>query len=368
MIFRSPLHNFHLSQGARFKQYGDWEGPSNYTTLEEEYTAIRNNVGLLDISGMTKIKVQGEGAFEFLNKLSPSNLFSLSEGKSIYTAFCRDDGTIIAVYVSILKDENGYWVMTDPIVRSLVWEWLNEHKNDNVELKDLSQEYGCISVIGPKAIEIPKIIIGEDILGLSYLGFEHDKIEEVDCLLWRAGLTGEYEYRIISATNSLEKIWNKIIACGMDYKLTLCGLDVLDIVMLEMKSVNQQDITKNTTLLQLGLHWMINFQKEYFVGKEAMLRELSEGVRCKLIMFVAPPDTQIEKNDGVFIENEKIGNVVRAMYSPTIQKIIGIAFISAQYAWPGLEFEVVQKDSKRCKIKTISAPAFLSKTVLSARG
>jgi len=372
MKIKSPLYNYHLSMGAIFKTYGEWEMPGEYVGSKQEYQAVRERIGLFDISCITMIKITGEDSAEFLEKVCSGNVSAMSEGKILNTLLLNEEGKIIAI-IWLLMDEGCFFIHSDAEKKKVIWEWLNrvseKYPEGKVKLEDLSELFACLSVIGPRAIEIPKRLISEDTIDLPYLGFEHSKIEnEIDCLLCRYGYTGEYEYRFIIPNESFEKVWKKIEEIGKEEGITRCGLDVLDILMLEMKSVNQnRDILEDTTPLQAGLHWMIYFRKEAFIGKEAIFKEKEKGISQKLITITLEDGKSLKEKAQIFLDSEKIGFIIHSGYSPTLNKEIGLAYINREYAWVGLEFEAETTTEERRKLKTVSAPLFITKTVISAR-
>ncbi|PIP41323.1 hypothetical protein COZ71_09785 [Candidatus Desantisbacteria bacterium CG_4_8_14_3_um_filter_40_12] len=143
---------------------------------------------------------------------------------------------------------------------------------------------------------------------------------------------------------------------------------MLDIFMLEMKSVNQnRDILEDTTPLQAGLHWMIYFRKEAFIGKESIFEEKEKGIPRKLITITLEDGQPLKENTQILLDSEKIGFIIHSGYSPTLKKEIGMAYIESEYAWVGLEFEVETTTEKMRKLKTVSAPLFITKTVIVAQ-
>ncbi|MBU0701900.1 aminomethyltransferase family protein [bacterium] len=369
---KNILYNHHIDSETNLKICGEGEMHGESTGSKEEYQAVRERIGLFDLSCITMIKITGENSLEFLEELCTGNVSAMSEGKIINTLLCNEDGKIIAI-IWLLRDEECFFIHSDAEKKKVIWDWLNQHskkyQEGKVKLEDLCESFKCLSVIGTKAIEIPKRLVSEDTIGLPYLGFEHGKIEdEIDCLLCRYGYTGEYEYRFIIPHESLEKAWHKIEETGKEEGIIRCGLGVLDILMLEMKSVNQnRDILEDTTPLQAGLHWMIYFRKEAFVGKEAIFEEKEKGVSSKLITITLEDGKPLKENSQIFLDSEKIGFIIHSGYSPTLKKEIGLAYIESAYAWVGLEFEAETIIDEKRKLKTVSAPLFITKTVIAAQ-
>jgi aminomethyltransferase len=363
------LMEYHILHNAVMKEYGAYKAPAEYQGFQKEYNAVRNTVGLFDFSITSKIRISGERSLDFLEKLLVGNIGAMSEGKVLNTLFSREDGTILAI-IWLLKNESDFIILTDAEKKEAVLKQLRQYINDfeDVELEDISESYSCLSVIGPKAIEIPRSIVGDDIIGLPYLGFEHDDIEGVDCILCRIGYTGEYEYRFLIPSEVSLKLWERIIDIGKEYGLVLCGFDVLDTLMLEMKSINQnKNLLEDVTCLQAGLHWMVYFRKEDFIGKEAIFKEKSQGISRKLLPILFDEGRDITERADIYLGEEKIGFVIHNKYSPTIGKDIGLAYLDERYAWVGLSFEVETTDKQCRNIRTVSAPLFITKTVREAQ-
>ncbi|MHA1675827.1 MAG: aminomethyltransferase family protein [Candidatus Njordarchaeales archaeon] len=365
----NSLMEYHISHRAVIKKYGASKAPAEYTGFQKEYNAVRNTVGLFDFSITSKIRILGRESSYFLDKLLAGNVRMMDEGKVLNTLFCREDGTILAI-IWLLKNERDFIILTDAGKKEAVLKQLNKYINDfeSVELEDISELYSCLSIIGPRAIEIARLIVGDDIVGLPYLGFQHSDIERTDCLLCRIGYTGEYEYKFLIPSEISLKLWEKIINVGKGCGLVLCGLEVLDTLMLEMKSINQnKDLLKDTTCLQAGLHWMVYFKKGSFIGKEAIFKEKSHGVTRKLLSVLFNGGGKIGERAGIYLGEEKVGFVIHNKYSPTMSKDVGLAYLDGRYAWAGLSFKAETIDKQRRNIRTVSAPLFITKTVREAQ-
>ncbi|MCX7957321.1 MAG: hypothetical protein N2643_05490 [Endomicrobia bacterium] len=159
-------------------------------------------------------------------------------------------------------------------------------------------------------------------------------------------------------------LWSMIEGVIRKANIQLCGMEVLDILWLEMKSINfKKDACKNVTLFQLQLQWMIDFNKENFIGKVAIIREKREGIKQKLIFFTFPKEGIIKDNTYILLNNRNIGFVQHTELSLACNIGIGVGYVISEYAWVGLDFEVETLDGKKIGITTKSAPLFLTKSV-----
>lgn len=332
--------------------------------LLDEYKAIRNSAGFIDLSKDTKISISGKGSESFLGRLASGNIESMREGKIVNTLFMRENGAILAI-VWLLKDDDRFLILTDAEKREVLIDWLMMNSSGaNVRIEDRTADLGCIAVAGPKAQVITRTVAGDDIVGLPYLTFEHNSVS--DSLLCRIGYSGEYEYRFLAPHDKLAILADSIIANGSEYGLVRCGAKVLDTLMIEMKSVNQKsDIYDNTTPIQAGLHWMVDFRKDEFVGKEVIEIEKRLPPR-KLLTLAFEDGNGVSKGGSLFIDDIKVGQIVNMAFSPTLNTHIGLAYIEERLAWVGIDMEAETESGGRTRTKTVSSPLFITKTVTEA--
>jgi len=163
----------------------------NQTQLAD-YNLVRNSVGLFDFSSSTKIYISGKESLSLLNGLISGNVEAMNDGKIINSLLMRNDGSLLAI-VWVLKDEEQYIILTDAEKRKTLLEWiLNQAKEFNVQIEDKTDILGSMGVVGPKGQDLLMAVAGDDIIGLPYLGFEHNTL--INCLICRIGYSGEYEY------------------------------------------------------------------------------------------------------------------------------------------------------------------------------
>lgn len=327
----------------------------------EPYDIVRNGVGLFDLSHMTKLYISGDHCCSFLNRLVSGNMDALREGKAMSTLLMRENGNVFCV-VWILKDASAFIILTDAEKRHALLQWLNQYSEGYcVTIEDKTDTLGCVSVIGPQAQEIMRAIAGDDIIGLPYLGFEYNAITQ--CLICRVGYTGEYEYRLLLPREESAPLMNKIMECGLSLNIAHCDPRVIDTLMLEMRSLNQnKDILEDATPIQVGLHWMIDFRKNDFIGKTIIMQE-KKAPRRKLLTLIVQDGAEIINGARLYIDDTAVGFVVNHVFSPTIRKEVGLAYVEERVAWVGINFDVETVSSDRRQATTVSSPLFITKTI-----
>jgi len=329
-----------------------------------EYNMVRSAVGFFDFSLSTKIYISGRESLIFLNRLMGGNVETMHNGKIINSLFMRDDGSLLAT-VWVLKDEAHYIILTDAEKRVVLFEWIMKYAEDyDVQIEDKTEIFGSIVIVGPKGQELLMAIAGDDIIGLPYLGFEHNT--QTNCLICRIGYSGEYEYRLIFPNERYDNLQRQIMEKGGEYGMTHCDKDILDTLMFEMKLVNQnKDILEDTTPIQAGLHWMIDFRKSEFVGRDAVMKEKKSPSK-KLLLLLSEERMDIPDQAKLFIENIACGLIVKKSFSPTLNKDIFLAYIDEKFAWVGINFDIETIHQERGQVRTVSGPLFITKTLNEA--
>jgi aminomethyltransferase len=329
--------------------------------MNSSYHAAREGVGLFDFSRRGIFSVSGEGAVEFLDRLVTGNMKRIRAGGMASTLFLREDGSILAI-VWVLRDENEFIILSHEDRKADLLGWLDGHaEGTGIKVEDRGPAMAYMALIGPRAQDLARFIAGDDIVGLPYLGFEHNEV--CDSLVCRNGYTGEFEYGFLFAADRKDSFERMVMDKGKGHALIKCDVDVLDILMLEMKSINEKyDLREDSSPIEAGFHWAIDFRKKRFIGKERVDRE-KEGVARKLILLAFEDGTVVPTGAKAFIGSEEVGKVVNRNFSPTVGKDIGLAYIDEKVAWVGIEYEVETEDGGRRKAKAVSAPLFLTRTV-----
>jgi glycine cleavage system aminomethyltransferase T len=339
--------------------------------LSDDYESIRNFVGLLNFDNYTKITLEGDNGEEELNKLATGNIEALQDGNSLYTSFCYENGSILAL-AWILRYDETFIIISEPEKREVLFEHISSKIDKNVStIKDKTSEWKCLTLIGPEAQNLTQMLIGDEIIGLPYLGFEKMTVENDDCFVCRIGNTGEYEFRFIHDADILDNLKEKLLDLAQKGAINIreCDTRVLDPVMLEMKSINQlKDITEKTKIVEVGLHWMVDFAKEEFLGKAAIEKLISDEIYMKALLLVFDRSANVKVRADVELPGKgKVGKIQHCEYSFILDRNIAMAFIDSKWAWVGLTYEIQQGNNQPVKAQAMSTPLFETKTTKKSR-
>ena len=280
VLLRTPLHDLMVKAGGRMVPFGGWEMAVQFEGLNIEHQAVRERVGIFDISHMGQFSIVGEGGAGFLNHLLPARISELGIGRMLYSTLCNEEGGCIDDVVVYRLAEVEYLLVVNASRIENDWHWVVGRAVgvQQVQIENLSNQQGMIAVQGPESEAIITALVGPKAAGLGYYGCMRTAIAGVDSVLSRNGYTGEDGFEIICAADQVAALWQSFCNSGV----RPCGLGARDILRLEMGfCLYGHELTEQITPLEAGLAWTMDLQKEVeFVGASA-LREMhaADGYR-----------------------------------------------------------------------------------------
>jgi aminomethyltransferase len=328
----SPIEQAHLALNAKMADFGGWLMPIEYPAsgVIEEYNAVRNQVGLFDVSHLGKISVIGEGATEFLNSQFTNNLNRITNSQAQYTIMCNEVGGVIDYLIVYKNLDSDYFLIPNASNTAAVFEVLSSKAPTGIAIKNLHENYGVFAVQGPKAIEVLKTI-GLD-LTLEYMEFANVKFQNKPIVVCRTGYTGEHGYEIIPTSVDALDIWKALSMAVAGLNGRICGLGARDILRTEMGyPLHGHELTLDISPIQAVAGWAVDLTKEKFTGKQILEDQKRLGTKLKLKAIVAT-DRAIPRKD-MLVKNlagEQIGRVTSGTFSPALKKGIGLALISSE--------------------------------------
>jgi aminomethyltransferase len=342
MLKKTPLFDEEVQLGARFTEFAGWELPLYYSGIIDEHMAVRSSAGIFDISHLGKISINGQGSAEFLQSLVPIDINKISIGRGAYTVFCNEDGRIIDDDILYRFDEREFFVVANASRLRTLLNWFTEHKLPEVEVKDHTDELCLLALQGPGSPELLKRIFNEDSGLYKQYTVRNVVINGNKITVMKSGYTGEEGYEIVADPETAKRAWRLFLDAGVKP----VGIGARDTLRLEMGyPLYGQDLTTETTPLEAGLGWLISFEKGYFIGKEALLKQKEEGVGRKIIGFIL--DHGIARGgERLFTTlGEEIGSVTSGGYSPVLKRGIGMAYVLSSYTQTGMDIKI-QKAGK----------------------
>jgi aminomethyltransferase len=325
----SPLHDRHVALGAKMADFGGWEMPIEYPGggVVREHTAVRERVGIFDVSHLGKASVKGPGAAAYVNSCLTNDLSRIKEGKAQYTLCCDETGGVVDDLIVYLRADDDVFLIPNASNTAEVVRRLKGVAPAGLELENLHDGYGVIAVQGPKSDEVLEA------LGLP-TGHEYMSFVEADwhgkpVIVCRTGYTGERGYELVPMWNDSTALWDALLEAAASYEGLPCGLGARDTLRTEMGyPLHGNDLSLDITPVQARAGWAVGWRKEEFWGKDALTAEKAQGpkrVSWGLLATGRGIPRSHCKVKGV--DGAVLGEVTSGTFSPTLKQGIALALL-----------------------------------------
>ncbi len=329
---RTPLYETHKRLKSRLVPFAGWEMPVQYSGILEESRAVRNAVGLFDISHMGRVHIYGKGALALLQSVTSNNVDALGPGQAQYSLLTNPSGGIIDDIIVYRKDQEDFLVVINASNTDKDLRWIRVHAPDTVTMEDHTEQTSMIAVQGPAAPQIVSQMAGEDLLSVPRFGFRKASLFGQPATLCRTGYTGEDGFEIIVPAAASEAVWNRLMESGG----VPCGLGARDALRIEAGyPLYGHEIDDSTSPVEAGLMWVVKPEKGDFIGKEAILALQERGASRRLMGLVLQERIAPRQGYTLYVEDREVGVVTSGVFSPTIQKGIGMGYIASPHAKAG---------------------------------
>lgn len=356
---RTPLYESHLRLKGKIVEFGGWEMPVQYSGLVEEHNAVRNSVGIFDVSHMGEMEVRGKDAKRFVNHIITNDTNLINNNEIQYAVMCYENGGVVDDLLVYKRDEDSYLLIINAgnIDKDVSWMEKALAEGDfQVELNHISEATGEVALQGPKAEVLLQKQTSFDLSTLKFFNFAEDiDIFGVSCIVSRSGYTGEDGFEIYASAGEIVKVWEGLLEKGEEYQIQPCGLGARDTLRFEANMpLYGHEMTEDISPLEAGFGFCVRLEKEEFIGMEALKIQRDLGLKKKVVGFelvdrgIARAEYEVFNEDG-----ENIGHVTTGYKSPTLGKAIGLAVVGIGYSSIGDEF-MIQIRKKRVRAKVIS--------------
>ncbi|MEP6528086.1 MAG: glycine cleavage system aminomethyltransferase GcvT [Nocardioidaceae bacterium] len=333
-LLRSPLHDRHLERGAKTAEFGGWEMPLEYAGggVLKEHAAVRERVGLFDVSHLGKALVQGPDAAAYVNRCLTNDLGKITAGQAQYTLCCDDDtGGVVDDLIAYLRSDAVFLIPNAANTADVVAR-LEATAPDGIEVVNRHRDYAVLALQGPNSDEVLSEM-GLPV-GHAYMSFVEVPFAGEPLIVCRTGYTGERGYELVAPNTAAGELWDGLLSVGQEYGILPCGLGARDTLRTEMGyPLHGQDISLEVTPVQARLGWAVGWKKPEFWGREALTAEKAAGPRRSLVGLSADgrgiprPHMDVVNADG-----EVVGEVTSGTFSPTLRRGIGLALVRADLA------------------------------------
>lgn len=351
LVRRTPMHDWHLRHGATMMDAGNWKRPQVYSTPEEEYDAVRNRAGLVDVSTLGKIELRGRDVVQFLEFIYPNRFANLQIGRVRYGVICDDAGILLDDgTIARLEDQRFFLTTTTgnaDAIDSWFRSWLAGRPQLDVRMTNVSGSYAAMNLAGPRAREILKKLTDADLStgNLPYLAAKQFTVAGVPSIILRVGFVGELGYEIHVPSQFGLHVWEAIIEAGKEFALVPFGVEAQRLLRLEKKHLlpgTDTDALSNP--LEADLPWIVKLDKPDFVGRRSLARTAERGLRNRLVGFrldASISEGQIPEPPALVIHNGKLGGrVTSCSYSPAAGCAVGLAWVPSEQSHNGDRIEI----------------------------
>ncbi len=328
-LLRSPLHDRHVALGAKFAEFGGWSMPLEYPTgVVREHTAVREAVGIFDVSHLGKLMVTGPGAAAYVNATLSNDLDKIAPGKAQYTLCCdAATGGIVDDLIAYFHDDTHVLLVPNAANSAEVCRRLAAGAPEGVKVLDHHTHYVVLAVQGARSDDVLDAIGFPS--GHGYMSFVEAEFEDTGVVVCRTGYTGERGYELIARNEVAGSLWDRLLEAGRAHDMLPCGLGARDTLRTEMGyPLHGQDISLDVTPNQAGIGWAVGWKKDTFWGKDALVAEKEAGPKRKLRGLVA-----LERGiprPGMLVSltpDVPLCEITSGTFSPTLKKGIGMALV-----------------------------------------
>src|SRR5437764_1792028 len=328
--------------------------PVQYQGLLEEHAAVRENVGMFDVSHMGEITLEGPRALETAQKLVTNDLSKCKDGQAQYSALCNERGGVIDDIIVYRFSPERLFICVNASGWEKDFEWMRERKGEGTAAHQRSDDWAQVAIQGPDAPALVDSLCEPKVIDLAYYHFREAAVAGVrGCIVARTGYTGEDGFEVFCPPEGARELWDAMLAKGV----TPCGLGARDSLRLEVAyRLYGNDMDEEHTPLEAGLGWIVKLDKPGgFIGSDALTRQKQEGLKRRLAGFKLTGKGIARHGYPVVREGERIGEVTSGTMSPVLKEPIGLAYVPTALAKDGSTFEIEIR-SKPVAARVVKTP------------
>lgn len=354
---KTALYDEHIKLGGKMVEYAGWALPVQYKGLTIEHNAVREKVGMFDVSHMGEIWVKGSQAEKFVNHLVTNDISLISDGQVQYNIMCYEDGGAVDDLLVYRYDAQKYYLVVNAANVDKDYDWImKQSKGFDVEIDNVSGETSEVAVQGPLAQKTLQKLTDINLDDIKFFHFMDGVcLAGKKVMISRTGYTGEDGFEVYTDNQSIVEIWRKVLEAGEEFGIEAAGLGCRDTLRFEaMLPLYGHEISKDISPIEGGLKFFTKLEKkDDFIGKEAMIKMTEEGLKRTLVGFEMIDKAIPREGYEIQKDGKVIGHVTTGYLSPTLGKKIGNALIDSSYKEMGAEFDVIVR-GKANKAKQIS--------------
>ncbi len=327
---QTPLHERHVALGAKMADFSGWDMPIEYAGggVAREHTAVRESVGVFDVSHLGKASVRGVGARGLVNAALTNDLDKVQPGAAQYSMCCdSESGGVVDDLIVYLRGDDDVFLVPNAANNAEVVRRLSAASGSDLTVTNEHEVFGVIAVQGPRSAAVL------DVLGLpndhDYMSFVDSDWRGIALTVCRSGYTGEHGYELVVPWDATVEVWDALLGPGIEWDVRACGLGSRDTLRTEMGyPLHGHELSLDITPVQARAGWAVGWDKPTFWGKDALLAERTRGPSRVLRALRAQqraiprPHMAVTATDGA-----PLGEVTSGTFSPTLGQGIALALV-----------------------------------------
>ena len=334
---RTPLHGEHVRLGAQMTNFGGWVMPLQYSSIREEHRAVREGVGLFDLSHMGELRLDDKGLGQ---RVISRDLTRLESGRIQYALLCNEEGGIIDDVLVYAMADGGYLLVVNAGNQDSDFDWIQTHVPSPNSLRNVGREWALLGVQGPRAVGLVQRLTKSELGGVKYYTFIEGRVADVPCVISRTGYTGEDGFELFCGNGDAVRLWRALLDEGQSDGIRPAGLGARDTLRLEAgMRLYGNDMDTSTNPLEAGLEWTVSLDKD-FIGRDAVVRAREQGVSRRLVGFKMLDRSIPRHGYAVVSDGQRAGTVTSGNVAFTLGYNIGMAYVSPALAEPGSRFGI----------------------------
>ncbi len=361
---KTHLHKFHKQRG-KLTSFANFEMPVWYEGIIPEHLAVRDRVGIFDVTHMGRVLITGSDGEAFLNYVTVNDVSALTPLSAHYSIMCNEEGGIKDDFVLSKIEKDRFFMVYNASNRAKNYSWLKEHATQfNVKIVDISDHVAMFAVQGPKAQETLQKVTSTDLSEVKRFKCTWTELAGFKTFLSRTGYTGEDGFEVFiwdTPTSKPEKAvdaWNAILQAGKQFDIAPCGLGARDTLRLEAgMCLYGNELDEETTPLEARISFAVKLQKENFIGKEALLKQKDKGVKRKRVSLKMLDRGIPRQNHKVYKDGKETGEITSGTFSPLLKRGIAMALVQSDHAKRGEEV-IVKIRNQEVNAQIVKSPFY----------
>lgn len=351
------LNDVHVALGAKMVPFAGYSMPVLYSNLIQEHLAVRNSVGVFDVSHMGEFIVKGERATEFLQYVTSNDVTALFDGKVQYSCLPNDKGGIVDDLLIYRRSAEEYFVVVNASNIEKDWQWMQSHNTFGVTMENISDSLSLLAVQGPKGVATMQKLTELNLAEMSYYTFKEGTVAGIqNVLIATTGYTGAGGMEVYVPNEYAKQMWDAIFEAGAEFGIVPAGLGARDTLRTEMGyCLYGNDIDDTTSPIEAGLGWITKFNKS-FIHADFHQQIKTNGPTKKLVGFEmldrGIPRQHYEIMDAT---GNIIGEVTSGTQSPSLSKGIGMGYVATEFSKIGTEIYINIRN-KYLKAQVVKLP------------